>query len=76
MSRDVFNLPDEVGVSALCSFGEEIYTPAGRVVPEHDAFYLHFPGDRKPERFVHALPAVRKLRKISRKVPPAAAGSC
>lgn len=73
-SRDISGLPDEVGVTALCCFHEEVYTPAGRVIPNQEGFHLHL-GNRKPERFATAASAVGKLRRHTDKNPRRAPSS-
>jgi hypothetical protein len=73
-TRDISGLPDEVGISALCCFAEEVYTSSGRIVHSPDGFQLHLL-NRKPERFATAASAVGKLRRYTPKQPRAGAAA-
>lgn len=65
IQQDITGKPDEYGVTLLCTFGEEVKTACGYIVPELDGFYLYL-GARKPERFATAISAVGKLRRHTR----------
>lgn len=63
--RDITGLPDEVGVTELCTFGNPVYTSAGRLTPVDAGFALEPVGVRaKPRVFPVAWPAVRALRNL------------
>ena len=61
MSTDITGKPDEYGITLLCTFGEEVKTAAGTVVPTCMGFEVYL-GERKPLLFKTARPAVRRLR--------------
>lgn len=63
---DITEASDACAVVWLCTFGETVTTPAGRVTPEQDGFRLDVHGARRARTFPTALPAVRGLRKAAR----------
>lgn len=66
-TRNISGLPDEVGVAALVCFAENVRTSAGEIEERPEGFFVSL-GNRKPVRYATALPAVRFLRKETRKI--------
>lgn len=66
MPVDISARTNDAAVTLLVTFAETITTTAGRVTPSASGFTLDAPG-RKAKRFDTATPAVRALRKLTRK---------
>lgn len=64
-TTDITGRTNEAAVTALCSFGETVATPAGRIDPAQAGFTPHVEG-RKPREFATASGAVEVLRRLTK----------
>lgn len=60
---DITTRTDEAAITALCTFGETVTTPAGRVEPAASCFVLT-PTNGRPREFATASGAVEVLRRF------------
>jgi len=62
---DITGRHPEVAITALCTFGEDVFTKAGRIEKTDTNFLLHVEG-RKPREFNTASGAVEVLLRMTK----------